>query len=113
MGRLQAAAHRLKRALGISRNVLHCSGCNRAKDDGYRHGLRFISGPGVYLCESCLQTLTTRMAESGPPASRARCSFCGQLRATLSLAELQVCANCIRLMDNILAEDDVHRRRGP
>ena len=108
MGRIRDTAYRLKRALGMSKQ-LHCSACNGLKDDSGR--IRFVSGPGVYMCETCIHSAAVRLAGEGTVHVRTRCSFCGLQRNTLPLAPLEVCAGCIRLMEAILAEDDTIRNR--
>ena len=66
---------------------------------------RLISGPGVYICESCIALLASR--ESAADAGK-RCSFCGRRDVPIAgaLPSLAVCATCLELLRSILAEDD-------
>jgi hypothetical protein len=106
MGYLREAA---RRALTRVRPPLQCSACGRAKGTE----TRFLSGPGVYLCEVCVRDAMAH--GSGPVVAEgaaARCRFCGQRRPPVAFADaapLAVCATCMRLMDTVLTEDD---RRG-
>ena len=105
---LREAARRILRR---GQPPFQCSacGCPRAEDR------RLLAGPGVYLCESCIRDAFARLAESplgadGPGA----CRFCGGTYApallTHGAAPLVVCASCVRLMEDILSEDDDRRR---
>jgi len=66
---------------------------------------RLISGPGVYICESCIALLASR--ESAADAAE-RCSFCGRRDVPIAgaLPSLAICAACLELSQSILAEDN-------
>ncbi len=94
-----------------------CSFCGR------RHptpeGL--VAGPGVYICEACVTTaaglVTAGGAATAPAAAielvaeqarTERCSFCGKRRHQVpvmaSAADARICAECLSLCQEILAE---------
>ena len=98
------AAHRLKRMLGYQTRTLYCSACGRAKSAT----LRMISGPGVYMCEACVRA-GSALESAHSDAAAARCQFCGQLRIPVPFAYaavLDVCENCMRMMAELLVEED-------
>jgi len=86
-----------------------------------------VAGPGVSICESCVG-LAGDVLSSARPAktagstlvavsadnSRERCSFCGKRRHEVcglaSTGEVLICGNCLRLCEEILAEE-LHRAR--
>jgi ATP-dependent protease Clp ATPase subunit len=72
-------------------------------------GRRLIAGPGVYICESCIALLATPESTA---ATAERCSFCGRRDVPIAGAwpSLAICAACIELSHNILAEDDRRSR---
>jgi hypothetical protein len=105
---------------------LACTFCGRPQPKVRK----LIAGPHVYICERCVET-AKRVIGSGQPAStllgpinaapeqdkRARCSFCGKHRpqvAGLAVvpaatggktpATAAVCAECLLLCDEIIAE---------
>ena len=66
---------------------------------------RLISGPSVYICESCIALLATRE----PAADAAeRCSFCGRRDVPMAGAwpSFAICAACVEIARGVLAEDD-------
>jgi ClpX C4-type zinc finger len=82
---------------------------------------KLVAGPGVYICETCVTTaaglVSTGSAATAPAAAielvaeqaRAeRCSFCGKRRhqvpAMASAAGPRICAECLSLCQEILAE---------
>jgi hypothetical protein len=83
--------------------ALACSACGQP----HRAGLRLISGPRVYLCSDCFARAAQQLAPRRPPAGALRCRFCRQLRAPTDVThagEVAACADCLGLMDEILAE---------
>jgi ribosomal protein S14 len=107
MVHLREAAGRLLRRVRLP---LHCSACGRPRAEVRR----LLSGPGVYMCETCIRDAAARLAEPAVGADTpGRCRFCGVTRAPVLLTEgatpLAVCAACVRLMEGILAEDDARR----
>src|SRR5829696_7108918 len=88
-----------------SRPPLGCSACGRPPGPD----VRLISGPRVYLCSACFARAAEQLAPRRPPASALRCDFCRQSRAPADVThvgEVTVCADCLGLMQAILAEDE-------
>jgi hypothetical protein len=105
---------------------LHCSFCGRAQ----RKTRKLVAGPGVYICESCVERAASVIASGQsdltalgpltpvPPAGKGRrCSFCGKHRHQLSgLAttvnnphgklntDAAICSDCLTLCREIHAE---------
>jgi hypothetical protein len=70
---------------------------------------RLIAGPGVHICESCLETLPGRK----PAVDAAqRCSFCRRRDVPIAGAypSLAICAACLELARGVLAEEDRRSR---
>ncbi len=106
---------------------LACSFCGRPQPKVRK----LIAGPHVYMCERCVEAAKgvissgkTASTQLGPMNAvpeqdqRARCSFCGKHRyqvaglAVLSAetagkasAEAAICAECLALCDEIIAEE--------
>ena len=102
---MAAIAERVRRLARRFQRPIRCSACHRPRSTGRR----LISGPGVYICESCIA------AAAGPGVAVApatRCSFCGQRGATIAgtWPDLTVCARCVELSRAILAENDRRSR---
>jgi hypothetical protein len=98
-------AERVRRfALRLNRSI-RCTTCQLP------HGIgrRLISGPGVYICESCI-ALASSEENAAEPATR--CSFCGRrdVRIARTWSELAICLSCVERARSILAED-VRRSR--
>jgi hypothetical protein len=68
-----------------------------------------IAGPSVYICESCIALLPSR--ESAAAAAE-RCSFCGRRDVPIAggLPAFALCAACLEVSQNILAEDNRRSR---
>ncbi len=106
----------------------HCSFCGQAR----RAVRKLISGPRVFICDSCVLTcirtasaaeagetgqvavVRTEASSSGSEEKLPSCSFCGQAHRDSRLAvrcfapeypERAICAECIGLCVDILAED--------
>jgi hypothetical protein len=105
---------------------LNCSFCGRAQ----RKTRKLVTGPGVYICESCVERATSVIASGRsdqtalgpltavlPPDKGRRCSFCGKHRHQLSgLAttdhnphgklntDAAICSDCLTLCREIHAE---------
>jgi ClpX C4-type zinc finger len=85
---------------------------------------KLIAGPGTWICEGCI-TLARRVLEVGgaeaneraqlkPADADGRCHFCGHgvqrnRRRLVTGGGTNICASCLKLCDEILAED---RERG-
>jgi hypothetical protein len=70
---------------------------------------RLVAGPGVNICESCLEALTGR--KSAVDAGQ-RCSFCRRRDVPIAGAypSLAICAACLELARGALAEEDRRSR---
>ena len=82
---------------------LVCSGC----DAGKSAGVRFVSGPGLYLCGDCIARAATQLAPRQPPTDGVRCRFCRSLRPPADVTRVgsvMVCADCLGVMVSVLAE---------
>jgi ATP-dependent protease Clp ATPase subunit len=96
--------HSVLRALVGRPDPLRCSHCARTKEEAHR----FVSGPGLYLCDACAADATARFAATPPEAVVRACSFCGLTSRAIELgAERRhaICRDCIELVEDILAED--------
>src|SRR5438067_1135266 len=85
-----------------------CSACGRppAAD------VRLIAGPHVYLCSECFSDAAATLAPRRPPSDAVQCRFCRQLRAPGDVTRtgpVDICADCLGLMDMILAGIDPRR----
>jgi ClpX C4-type zinc finger len=89
--------HRFTRR--FHRSIL-CSACHlpRAADR------RLLSGPSIYICESCVGAAAARRA---PSEHSALCSFCAHPDRPVvgSWPELSVCGDCVELAQRVLADD--------
>jgi len=94
-----------------------CSFCGRAE----LKARRLVAGPGVYICESCVDVSRRVIGTAEPAATanatlvavaaentRERCSFCGKRRHQLdglaSSGDVLICSDCVKLCDEIVAE---------
>jgi hypothetical protein len=112
---------------GRERQDLACSFCGRLQ----RKTRKLVAGPGVYICQKCVELSDTVIA-SGDPAEtplcpvqpvpadghRRRCSFCGKHRGQVSglattvnnpvagkhAGDAAICAECLELCREIHAE---------
>jgi hypothetical protein len=85
------------------RTPIHCGGCGREKN-GVR---RMVSGPGLYLCESCIDEAAKQILPRRPAPDAVRCRFCQLFRPpteVTSVGNVVVCADCLGYMETILAE---------
>jgi ATP-dependent protease Clp ATPase subunit len=87
------------------RRVARCRACHLPSGVDRR----LIAGPGVSLCESCIALLASR--ESAADAAE-RCSFCRRRDMPIAGAwpSLAICAACLELARDVLAEDDQRSR---
>jgi hypothetical protein len=113
---------RIRRSGGRKRppdpNLLHCSFCGKGKPEvGH-----LIAGPGVYVCEGCVdladQAITpvepaaaplSAMSVLGNDVATGRCSFCGkrgdQVVGLAAVADVMICNECVALCREIIAEE--------
>lgn len=98
-------SERVRRLARRFQRPVRCSACHVPRATGRR----LISGPGVYICESCIAAPPVPAGAGDPTV---RCSFCG--RRDLPIAgtwpEVAICARCVELSRAILAEDDRQSR---
>ena len=83
--------------------VARCGGCGRTKSEV----VHLIAGPGVYLCSDCFQRAARLLPPRHPSPDAIRCRFCRQPRPradVTNVGALTVCADCLGLIDDILAE---------
>lgn len=104
---MAAIAERVRRIVDrFQRPLRCCSACHLP------HGpeRRLISGPGVYICESCIRAVVAR--HHGVNDGTVHCSFCGLREVAVARVwpELAICTNCAELARGILAEDDRRSR---
>jgi ribosomal protein S14 len=105
---------------------LACSFCGRAQ----RTVRKLLNGPGVYICESCVELAEAVLAPGRPAttapgpvqavpadATRRRCSFCGQHRHQVTglattagnpagkrAGDAAICTACLALCAEIISE---------
>jgi len=75
---------------------IRCSACHLPKTADRR----LISGPAVYICESCVDEAAT----PGPTVDPSiRCSFCAHptVAVVRTWPELSICADCVELAQSI------------
>lgn len=68
-----------------------------------------LAGPHVYICDGCVEQAARQLSLREPPPAGVRCRFCHQLRAkdaVTAVGSVTVCADCLGLMESILAEAD-------
>jgi hypothetical protein len=66
-----------------------------------------IAGPRVYICAACVGQAARQLSLRHQPSEGACCRFCRQLRANdavTTVGSVTVCADCLGLMETILAE---------
>ena len=104
----------MRRASGIARRIaarfvpalrrtVQCSGCGRSKVEV----IHMVAGPNVYLCDRCVEQAAQQLAPRRPAPDAIRCRFCRQLRAqdeVTAVGSVILCADCLGLMETILAE---------
>src|SRR3954462_1590512 len=80
-----------------------CSACGRFKAEV----AHMVAGPHVYLCDGCVEQAARQLSLRRPPPQGVRCRFCRRLRAKVAVTavgSVTVCADCLGLMESILAE---------
>lgn len=99
-------------------NVLQCSFCDRLQSEVPK----LIAGPGVYICNSCVdhayRVAEGQVARSGALRTVSKqlievalCSFCKKkarkVRALASGRGVQICNECVQLCREIIGEEGV------
>ncbi len=103
-------AGRIAARFGPALRTVTCSACGRMKAEV----TRMIAGPHVYLCDGCVEQSARQLSLRQPPPEGVRCRFCRQRRAKVAqtaVGSVTVCADCVGLMESILAE--AHRDLDP
>ena len=101
------AARIAARFIPALRRPVTCSACGRMKAEV----AHMIAGPNVYVCDGCVEQAARQLSLRQPPPLGVPCRFCRQPRAEDALTavgSVTVCADCLGLMESILAE--VHQR---
>jgi len=110
MQRDSEIARRIAARFGPALRTVACSACGRMKAEV----AHMIAGPHVYICDACVQQAARQLSLRQPPLEGVRCRFCRQRRAQDALTvvgTVTVCADCLGLMESILAE--AHRDLDP
>ena len=87
---------------GLRRKVA-CSACGRLKAEV----THMIAGPNVYICDGCVGQAARQLSARQSPPDGVRCHFCSRGRAPDALTVVggvALCADCLGLMETILAE---------
>jgi hypothetical protein len=91
-----------------------CSGCDRSRENKF-----VVRGPSVSLCRDCWENAFVAMKGNkrnvvsvrGSNISAERCSFCGhrvpENGGLATWPNMAICADCLLLCDEILAEQGV------
>jgi ATP-dependent protease Clp ATPase subunit len=87
----------------IDGTLLRCSFCGRSQ----WQVAKLIAGRGVYICDGCVALARGWPAVEEP---QPRCGFCGMaeegpVRAPASGGQAAVCAGCLDLCEEIIAEE--------
>jgi len=110
----------VRRGAGEPGDTLKCSFCGKQQ----RQVRKLIAGPGVYICNECIEK-ADRVIETGEPAATPlsamksvaedndaaafKCSFCGKRRHQVSglavAARVAICTECLTLCDEIITEE--------
>jgi hypothetical protein len=88
--------------------TLLCSACHLPRSAERR----LISGPSIYICESCVGEAAARRA---PVDETALCSFCAHpdRPAIGSWPELSICGDCVELAQSMFSHDSDSPRDQP
>ena len=97
---MMAMTERVRRFVRRVRRPIRCSACQQPRGAGRR----LISGPGVYICETCVDATVAQTAEAD---ARTKCSFCGRRNVPIagSWKDVTICKACVELARDILGED--------
>src|SRR5262249_34665882 len=103
----------------VERAALACAFCGRSGLDV----ARLVTGPGIYLCNHCVEEASRLAAQEDSQAPRppllhvvaegqvATCSFCGKHRAVdrrlVAGAGGMICATCLAICRDVLGDDGV------
>lgn len=118
---VESAAGRRSWPMGRRRSgdLLACSFCGKNQ----KRVRKLIAGPGVYICDECVERVRVVLAATGKTASTPvgtigpvsatagaeQCSFCGkrrdQVAAIASADHALICNECLDLCDDIISEE--------
>jgi hypothetical protein len=107
-----------RRGQDIRRDLLACSFCGKTKPPVKS----LIAGPGVYICEQCVDKVHRVVATGevaatplcavkalGLEAATAKCSFCGKRRHQVdglaTTGHDSICSECVALCREIIREE--------
>jgi ClpX C4-type zinc finger len=101
--------------------LLSCSFCGK----GQKQVKKLIAGPGVFICNECIDRVHTVLAETGKRVStpiatiqqiseehrEELCKFCGkrrlQVAAMAAAGETRICNECLGLCDEIVSDEGI------
>jgi hypothetical protein len=129
LGLSHQRVHQIVEATGGSRSwrggragtgeLLSCSFCGKHQ----KQVKKLIAGPGVFICDGCIDRVHTVLAATDKTAStpiatiqhvsgesrEAQCSFCGkrrhQVEAMAATSEARICNECLGLCDEIVSDE--------
>ncbi|MBV9451184.1 MAG: hypothetical protein JO345_35395 [Streptosporangiaceae bacterium] len=98
--------------------MLRCSFCGKSQPETKK----LIAGPGVYICDGCVDLADRVIADGEPSATplssitvigddpaAPKCSFCGkrrdQVTGMAAAEEVSICTECLSLCQEIIAEE--------
>ena len=87
----------------VLRRTVNCGACGRSNVDV----THMVAGPNVYLCDRCIEQAARQLTPRKPAPDAVRCQFCRQHRAkdeVTAVGGVAVCADCLGLMETILAK---------
>jgi hypothetical protein len=111
-------SRRWRKRNGSPSDLLYCSFCGKDQ----KHVKKLIAGPGVYICDQCVDradevlatgtevaTPTATLRAVGEDSTTERCSFCGKARreaaAMASTGGARICNECVALCHEIVTEE--------
>jgi len=116
---LDAWFHRVARRLQGPSELLSCSFCGKHQ----KQVKKLIAGPGVYICDECVERVHGVLTSSAGTASTPfaaiaqvsdadvtlQCTFCGkrrqQVAAMASTGHAHICTECLDLCNEIISEE--------
>jgi hypothetical protein len=111
-------SRRWRKRNGTPPELLYCSFCGKDQ----KHVKKLIAGPGVYICDNCVDradevfatgnevaTPAATLRAVGEDAAADRCGFCGKARrqvaAMMSTGDARICNECVDLCHEIVTEE--------
>ena len=94
---------RVWRSRKVKRDAV-CTFCGRPPSEVQK----LIAGPNVYMCDACVADAEKSITKGRSTSATAHCSFCGKRKSAsrplLVKNEANVCADCLRVCRQILAD---------